>query len=220
VRDVKDPARRAAGDPARRAAIDPGQDDPGQHGAIDLGQDDPGQHGAIDLGQNDPGQDGAIGPARDDEAVRRFIERFASLLVEAGVPRMPARIFVALLAADSSRLTAADLADLLQASPAAVSGGVRYLIQVGLVSREGEPGSRRHHYRVPDDVWNELLLHRDRLLQRWADVLREGIKILGAGTPAGARMAESALYFDFVNAELPRLLGRWREYRAALEPDG
>jgi DNA-binding transcriptional regulator GbsR (MarR family) len=194
VRDVKDPARRAAGDPARRAAIDPGQDD--------------------------PGQDGAIGPARDDEAVRRFIERFASLLVEAGVPRMPARIFVALLAADSSRLTAADLADLLQASPAAVSGGVRYLIQVGLVSREGEPGSRRHHYRVPDDVWNELLLHRDRLLQRWADVLREGIKILGAGTPAGARMAESALYFDFVNAELPRLLARWREYRAALEPDG
>jgi DNA-binding transcriptional regulator GbsR (MarR family) len=202
VRDVKDPARRAAGDPARRAAIDPGQDDPGQHGAID------------------PGQDGAIGLARDDEAVRRFIERFASLLVEAGVPRMPARIFVALLAADSSRLTAADLADLLQASPAAVSGGVRYLIQVGLVSREGEPGSRRHHYRVPDDVWNELLLHRDRLLQRWADVLREGIKILGAGTPAGARMAESALYFDFVNAELPRLLARWREYRAALEPDG
>jgi len=131
---------------------------------------------------------------------------------------MPARVFVALLAANSSHLTAADLAALLQASPAAISGGVRYLVQVGLVSREGEPGSRRHHYRVPDDVWNELLLQRDRLLQRWADVLREGIEILGADTRAGARMAESAQYFDFVTAELPMLLVRWREHRAALEP--
>jgi predicted transcriptional regulator len=157
-------------------------------------------------------------PSRDDQAVGRFIERFASLLVDAGVPRMPARIFVALLAADSNRLTAADLGALLQASPAAVSGGVRYLVQVGLVSREGEPGSRRHHYRVPGDVWNELLLQRDRLLQRWADVLREGIEILGAGTPAGVRMAESAQYFDFVTAELPLLLARWREHRAALGP--
>lgn len=168
----------------------------------------------------DPGADGATGPDRDDDAVRRFIERFASVLVEAGFPRMPARIFVALLTADSNRLTAADLAGLLQASPAAVSGGVRYLVQVGLVSREGEPGSRRHQYRVPDDVWNELLAHRDRMLQRWADVLREGIDILGAGTPAGARMAENARYFDFVSAELPKLLAGWRQYRAALEPGG
>jgi len=155
--------------------------------------------------------------ARDDGAVRRFIERFASLMVEAGMPRTPARIFAGLLATDSGRLTAAELAGLLKASPAAVSGGVRYLVQVGLIRRESEPGSRRHHYRVPDDIWDELLLQRDRLLQRWADVLREGIEILGAGTPAGARMAHSAQYFDFVNAELPKLLARWNEYRAGLE---
>jgi DNA-binding transcriptional regulator GbsR (MarR family) len=151
--------------------------------------------------------------ARDDEAVRQFIERFASVLVEAGFPRMPARVFAALLAADSSHLTAAELARQLQASPAAVSGGVRYLLLVGLVSRQGEPGSRRHHYRVPDDVWNELLRQRDRLMLRWAAILREGIEILGADTPAGARMAESAEYFEFVNAQLPALLARWHEHK-------
>ena len=32
----------------------------------------------------------------DDAA--RFVERFASVLVESGVPRMPARVFAALLA--------------------------------------------------------------------------------------------------------------------------
>ncbi len=91
---------------------------------------------------------------------------------------------------------------------------------MGLARRESEPGSRRHHYRVPDGIWDELLQQRDRLLQRWADVLREGAEILGAETPAGARMADSAQYFDFVNAELPRLLARWKEYRAGREPDG
>ncbi|HEX7994495.1 MAG TPA: MarR family transcriptional regulator, partial [Streptosporangiaceae bacterium] len=106
------------------------------------------------------GQDSEIAAGagqRDPVAVARFIERFASVLVEAGIPRMPARVFSALLATDSGRLTAAELADQLQASPAAVSGGVRYLIGVGMVSREGEPGSRRHHYRVPDHVWDEVV---------------------------------------------------------------
>ena len=96
----------------------------------------------------------------------RFVERFASVLVEAGIPRMPARVFAALLATDSGRLTAAELSDQLQASPAAVSGGVRYLVSVGMISREGEPGSRRHHYRVHDSVWDEVMTGRDRLLGR------------------------------------------------------
>ena len=72
---------------------------------------------------------------RDEEAVRRFIERFALDLAEAGMARMPARVFAALLADDDGRLTAAELAELLQVSPAAISGAVRYLAQLRMVSR-------------------------------------------------------------------------------------
>jgi predicted transcriptional regulator len=147
---------------------------------------------------------------RDEVAVRQFIQRFASLLADAGMPRMPARIFVALLTADSSRLTAEELAGLLQVSPAAVSGGVRYLIQVGLVSRETEAGSRRHVYVMPDNVWHEVLRVRDGIMVRWADAMRGGAAVLGAATPAGERLAESAMYFDFVSKELPLMLGRCR----------
>jgi DNA-binding transcriptional regulator GbsR (MarR family) len=154
---------------------------------------------------------------RDPVAVARFIERFASVLVEAGIPRMPARVFSALLATDSGRLTAAELSEQLKASAAAVSGGVRYLIGVGMVSREGEPGSRRHHYRVPDHVWDEVISGRDRLMARWTAVLREGIALVGPDTPAGARLADSVQYFEFVSAELPRVLARWQEHKAALE---
>jgi DNA-binding transcriptional regulator GbsR (MarR family) len=155
------------------------------------------------------------GKPRDEEAVRQFIERFASLLTDSGMPRMPSRIFVALLATDASRLTADEIAGLLRVSPAAVSGGVRYLVQVGLVSREAVAGSRRHVYRMPDHVWHELLRIRDRLMMRWADTMRDGASVLGTSTPAGARMAESALYFEFISHELPALVSRWEEYKTA-----
>jgi predicted transcriptional regulator len=152
---------------------------------------------------------------RDGAAVRQFVEHFAALLADSGMPRMPARIFVALLTADTSRLTAEELAGLLRVSPAAVSGGVRYLVQVGLVSRETEPGSRRHVYRMPENVWHEVLRVRDRIMMRWADTMRGGAEVLGPGTPAGARLAESALYFEFVSKELPALLDRWEDFKTA-----
>ena len=72
--------------------------------------------------------DDATGAGRDEEGVRRFIERFALDLSEAGMPRMPARAFAAILSAHDGRCTAAALAGALRVSPAAVSGAVRYLV--------------------------------------------------------------------------------------------
>jgi DNA-binding transcriptional regulator GbsR (MarR family) len=147
-----------------------------------------------------------------------YIERFSSVLVTAGIPAMPARVFVALLVTDSGRLTAAELAGRLRVSPAAVSGAVRYLIQLGLVHKEREPGSRRDYYRMPDDVWNDMFRLRDQVMQRWEALIREGIELLGPGTPAGARLAEHATFFEFVSRELPEVLKRWDEYQAGGRP--
>ena len=94
---------------------------------------------------------------RDEEAVRRFIERFALNLVEAGMARMPARVFAGVLVAEDGRQTAAELAELLQVSPAAISGAIRYLTQLRLVSREREPGERIDHYRISSDTWYEAV---------------------------------------------------------------
>jgi DNA-binding transcriptional ArsR family regulator len=149
----------------------------------------------------------------DQAAVDRFVERFAAILEQSGVPRMPARVFVALLATDSGSLTAAQLAERLLASPAAISGAVRYLVQVGLISREREPGSRRDRYRVDDDTWYEATLRREHLLARWEESAGEGIDVLGAATPAGRRMAESRAFFAFLRREMPVLLERWRQER-------
>lgn len=154
--------------------------------------------------------------AQQPPAVRRFIERFASVLADAGMARMPARVFAALFATHSGRLTAAELAELLQVSPAAISGAVRYLIRLNLAAREREPGSRRDHYRILNDVWYEAALRRDEMITRWEGAAREGIDALGAQTPAGERLAEALAYFEFVQDEMPAILKRWREHKAQL----
>ena len=153
---------------------------------------------------------------RDEDAIARFVERFASAVTDAGVPRMPARVFSALLADDDGALTAADLADRLQVSPAAISGAVRYLAQVGLASREREPGSRRDIYRVHDDFWYEAIGNRDQILVRWEKAMQEGLDALGPDTPAGRRLAETLAFLQFVQEETPAMLERWRARRAQL----
>jgi predicted transcriptional regulator len=172
----------------------------------------------VAAGQTSASPDEAAGPGgeavRDPAAVRSFIERFATHLTQGGFPRTPARIFVALLTSDSSRLTAAELGEILEASPASVSSGVRYLLQVGLAAAHGEPGSRRLHYWVSEQVWRDIVRLRDRQFTSWAAELRGGAEILGTTSPAGVRMAETAGYFEFISAEMAGLIARW-EARAA-----
>ena len=152
---------------------------------------------------------------RDDEEVSRFVERFAADLVEAGMQRMGARVFAALLVSDSGALTSAELAEQLRISPAAVSGAIRYLAQVDLVAREREPGSRRERYRLYNETWYESLSRRDQMLTRWENTMRDGAKILGPDTPAGQRASETAGFFEFMQSELRTMLERWRAHQAA-----
>ncbi len=155
--------------------------------------------------------DGSAPEAKDP--LFDYVERFTAVLVAAGFPPMPARVFVALMVADSGRLTAAELAGMLQVSPAAVSGAVRYLIQLGLVHKERVPGSRRDYYRMPANMWDNLLRIRDQVMSRWTALVREGIDLVGPDTPAGARLAEQAAFLEFVTKELSDVLARWERDR-------
>ncbi|MET9697046.1 MarR family transcriptional regulator [Streptomyces sp. NPDC006529] len=159
----------------------------------------------------------APAPARDEEAVNRFVERFASQLTEAGMQRMASRVFAALLASDVGAMTSAELSLALQISPAAVSGAVGYLTQVNMVSREREPGSRRDRYVLHNEFWYETFTRRDQILTLWEKTLREGAAGLGPDTPAGSRVAETAAFFEFMHGEMLDLMDRWRAHRATLD---
>ncbi|MFR0358484.1 GbsR/MarR family transcriptional regulator [Streptomyces sediminimaris] len=153
---------------------------------------------------------------RDQEAVSKFVESFAAQLVEAGMQRMPARVFAALLSSDEGVLTSAELGERLRISPAAVSGAVRYLTMTHMVSREREPGSRRERYRVHGDQWYEALTNREAIIKRWEAALREGVDSLGPETPAGRRLAETLAFFEFIEKDVAQMMERWRVHREKL----
>lgn len=147
----------------------------------------------------------------------RFVERFAVMLEEGGLPRMPARVLAYVLAEDSDRYTAAELADGLRVSRAAISGAVRMLVQAGLLAKEREPGGRADIYRVYDeDVWAAINAQRMQGLRRWADAIEEGIEMVGRDTRGGRRLRQSQAYFLFMDEELPKLVEKWHRHKDEL----
>jgi DNA-binding transcriptional regulator GbsR (MarR family) len=147
------------------------------------------------------------------EAALPFVEKLALVLTNAGMPRMPSRVFAATLASHNGSLTAGDLAEVLQISPAAVSGSVRYLVQVGLLLRGRTPGERRDHFYIGNNFWYEAVGEKDQLYKELSETLDEGREAVGADSPAGQRIAETRDFFNYLAEEMPRLVERWRERR-------
>ncbi|UED88439.1 MarR family transcriptional regulator [Streptomyces profundus] len=148
------------------------------------------------------------------KGVASFVERFAADLNAAGLQRMPSRVFACLLASEDGALSSAQLAQRLRISPAAVSGAVRYLSQVHLISRERLPGSRREQYRVDQDVWYRSLTNRDQMYRRWEQTLQCGIDAVGPSTMAAERLAETSAFMAFLEEQMARLLDGWHAHRA------
>ena len=153
----------------------------------------------------------------DEIVLRRFVERFALVLTEVGLPRMAARVFAYVLADDAERYTAAELASALRVSPAAISGAVRYLVQVRLLGKEREPGERVDTYRVYDaDLWYTIIMQRDQLLDQFLRLTAEGAELLGPDTPGGRRMRETYEFYMFMHRKLAGLMDEWREYKRTI----
>jgi len=135
-----------------------------------------------------------------------------------GFPRMPAAVLVALMASEEGYLTAEQLATELGASPAAISGAVRYLGVVNMVTRHRLPGERRYVYELPEHAWYTASLSKNELYVVMARVAESSAKSLG---PRGAaRMEEMAGFFRFLQARLPAVLDEWTAARALREPQG
>jgi DNA-binding transcriptional regulator GbsR (MarR family) len=149
-----------------------------------------------------------------DAAVRSFIERFALVLAAAGMQRMAARAFAALLVSEDGSMTAREFADLLQVSPAAVSGSVRYLENARMVRRARRPGDRTDHWTLGGESWYEAVGTRTDIIDALAAALDEGLDAVPESGQAAERMAEMRDFFTFLGAEMPRVIARWRASRS------
>jgi len=147
---------------------------------------------------------------RDVEA-RRFVERFAVMLSDSGYPRMAARTFAAILTAPEGRRTAAELTEQLGVGPSAISGAVKYLMRVGMVVREREPGERRDHYRAHPSAWFDAVASNLDVFERFEAGAGDGVAVFGAETPVGERLDEVRRFFAFLREEVPLLLEKWNK---------
>ncbi|WP_433166972.1 MarR family transcriptional regulator [Kribbella sp. CA-247076] len=137
-----------------------------------------------------------------DDQVRAFVERFATMMVDGGLPRMASRVLALLYTTDSRSLTAADLVRELRVSPASVSKAVGYLEQVGMVHREPDPRRRRQHYVIAEDVWVHAWKVSARTNVNWAETSAEGAALLGPGTSAGERLTRMAEFFHRLGEDM------------------
>ncbi|MCG3043291.1 helix-turn-helix domain-containing protein [Streptomyces sp. S1A] len=144
------------------------------------------------------------------EAVREYEETFAAAFMASGMPRMMSRVMACLTLTDTGSLTASELAQRLQVSPASVSKAVAFLDSQGFVRRErGE--RRRERYVVDDDVWYRSMMASARSTAQLVDTARQGIGVLGHGTPAAARLENVARFLGFVSESIARAAEQARD---------
>ncbi|WP_092557449.1 GbsR/MarR family transcriptional regulator [Actinoplanes derwentensis] len=157
---------------------------------------------------------GPAGPppvqGRDAEAVREYEDTFATVFIQSGLPKMTARILAGLYTADTGSLTAAELSTRLRVSPASVSKAIAFLESQGLVRRERDD-RRRERYVVDDDVMYQSTMASARATAHLGDIARQGVAVLGSGTPAAARLENIARFVDFVSESIGRAADQARE---------
>ncbi|MEU7894463.1 MarR family transcriptional regulator [Nonomuraea sp. NPDC049152] len=148
---------------------------------------------------------------RDPEAVAELEEQFTAMMVGTGLPRMTARVLTCLYVTDGGSLTAAELVQRLQVSPASISKAVGELEQQELIRRERDPRRRRDRYVIDADAWFRGWMASARQNTMLADFARQGAKILGATTPAGTRMQDIGHFFEHVGQAMIQAAEEWRQ---------
>ncbi|PJE97236.1 MarR family transcriptional regulator [Streptomyces carminius] len=147
---------------------------------------------------------------RDAEAVREYEEVFTTVVMASGMPKMMARVLASLCLTDSGSLTASDLAQHLQVSPASVSKAIAFLESQGFVRRERDE-RRRERYVVDDDVWYRSMMASARSIAQVVETARQGVGVLGSHTPAGSRLENIARFLDFVSESTARAAEQARD---------
>ncbi|WP_101785940.1 GbsR/MarR family transcriptional regulator [Nonomuraea indica] len=152
---------------------------------------------------------------RDPEAVDELAEQFTTMLVGTGLPRMTARVLACLYLTDGGSLTAAELVQRLQVSPASISKAVGELEHQELIRRERDPRRRRDRYVIDADAWFRGWMASARQNAMLADFARQGARTLGATTPAGTRLRDIGQFFDRVGQAMIQAAEEWRRDHAA-----
>ena len=156
------------------------------------------------------------------EAVREYEEAFTTVLMASGLPKMMSRVLVCLYTTDAGSVTASELVRRLQVSPASISKAITFLESQDLVRRERDD-RRRERYVVDNELWYQAMIASARSNAQLSEIARQGVGILGPGTPAAARLENIARFLDFVGESTARAAEQARQIlytRPQATPEG
>jgi DNA-binding transcriptional regulator GbsR (MarR family) len=145
----------------------------------------------------------ARGLGGDGEAVREYEETFTTLFMQSGLPRIAAGVLTCLYTSDAGSLTAAELVQRLEVSPASISKAITLLESQGLVLRERAEG-RRERYVADADVWYQSMVAAAGSHAQLAATARQGVRLLGRDSQAGIRLENMARFMEFVGESILR----------------
>src|SRR3954454_12208139 len=111
---------------------------------------------------------------RDAEAVREYQETFTTVFMASGMPKMTARVLACIYTTDAGSLTASELAQRLEVSPASISKAITFLESQDLVRRERDE-RRRERYAVDDELWYQAMLASARANTKLVETARQGV---------------------------------------------
>ncbi|MEU3827509.1 helix-turn-helix domain-containing protein [Streptomyces sp. NPDC029080] len=147
---------------------------------------------------------------RDAEAVAEYEETLTTVLMATGLPKMMARVLTCLFTTDAGSLTAAQLAQRLQVSPASISKAIAYLESQSLVRRERDE-RRRDRYVVDNELFYQATIASARSNDQLVQTARQGVMVLGPQTPAATRLENIARFLDFISESITRAAEQARE---------
>jgi DNA-binding transcriptional regulator GbsR (MarR family) len=147
---------------------------------------------------------------RDARAVADYEETLTTVLMASGLAKMGARVLTVLFTTDAGSLTAPQLAQRLQVSPASISKAIAFLESQSLVRRERDE-RRRDRYIVDDELFYQATVASARANDQLVETARQGVAVLGADTPAAHRLENIARFLDFISESITRAADQARE---------
>jgi DNA-binding transcriptional regulator GbsR (MarR family) len=147
---------------------------------------------------------------------RLLVEEFGLLYEGMGGTRMAGRVSGWLLLCDPPVQSLTQIAEALGVSKAAVSTSARALLQAGVVERVSEPGARGDSYRaLPGPMETVLGVNHALTLKGLVDRALELVADQDQTQSNYVLLHEISEFLAFLEGEIPGLLARWNEHRAA-----
>ena len=144
-----------------------------------------------------------------------FLEEMGALFERLGNGRMTGRVWGYLLIVDAEQVSAAELADALDASPSAISTATRVLISLGLVDRIRLAGQRRDHFTIHHGAILNLVRRRVDALKIGQDMAERALDRFGDRDIARPHLQELYDVYSWFAAEHSASVERFLAERAA-----